>query len=104
MSVVAHDVVKEDALEFAEYFAAKSWLRNDASLASPADTATATALERSVPCRTCHFDRFEGHSSAPRLAGQQRDYLVKTLLDFRNHTRANNPAMSDLVVYDARAN
>lgn len=33
----------------------------------------------------------------PRLAGQQRNYLVKTLMDFRDHTRANNPAMSDLM-------
>jgi hypothetical protein len=33
----------------------------------------------------------------PRLAGQQHDYLVKTLMDFRNNTRANNPAMSDLM-------
>jgi cytochrome c553 len=33
----------------------------------------------------------------PRLAGQQRDYLIKTLTDFRTHARANNPAMSDLM-------
>ncbi len=33
----------------------------------------------------------------PRLAGQERDYLFKTMTDFRNHTRANNPSMSDLL-------
>ncbi len=97
MSVVAHDVVKEDALELAEYFAAKPWPRNDAPPASTADTATAAALDKSVPCRSCHFDHFQGDSSVPRLAGQQRGYLVNTLMDFRNHTRANNPAMSDLM-------
>jgi hypothetical protein len=32
-----------------------------------------------------------GRLLVPRLAGQQHDYLVKTLMDFRNHTRANNP-------------
>jgi cytochrome c553 len=97
MSVVAHDVVREDALEFAEYFAAKQWPRNDAPLASAVDVATSAALDRSVPCKTCHFDQFQGDSSVPRLAGQQRNYLVKTLMDFRDHTRANNPAMSDLL-------
>ena len=33
----------------------------------------------------------------PRLAGQQRDYLVKTLMDFRSRARANNPAMSEFM-------
>ena len=33
----------------------------------------------------------------PRLAGQERDYLFKTLTDFRDRTRANNPGMSDLM-------
>lgn len=97
MSGVAHDAVKEDALELAEYFAAKPWPRNDAPLASAANAAIAAALDKAVPCRTCHFDHFQGDSSVPRLAGQQQSYLVHTLMDFRNHTRANNPAMSDLM-------
>jgi cytochrome c553 len=97
MSVIAHDVVRDDALEFAQYFAAKPWPRTDAPLASPADAATSAALDKSVPCRTCHFRDFQGDSSVPRLAGQQHDYLVRTLMDFRNDTRANNPVMSDLM-------
>jgi cytochrome c553 len=97
MSAVAHDVVKDDALEFAEYFAAKPWPRNNAPTASAADAATAATLDKAVPCRACHFDHFQGDSSVPRLAGQQHGYLVNTLMDFRNHSRANNPAMSDLM-------
>ena len=97
MSVIAHDVVKEDALELAEYFAAKPWPKNNAPPASSADATTAAALNKSVSCTGCHFDQFQGDSSVPRLAGQQRDYLTKTLMDFRTHARANNPAMSDLM-------
>ena len=33
----------------------------------------------------------------PRLAGQVHGYLFKTMTDFRDHTRANNPGMSDLM-------
>jgi cytochrome c553 len=33
----------------------------------------------------------------PRLAGMGRDYLTKTIADFRSHARANNPGMSDLM-------
>ena len=33
----------------------------------------------------------------PRLAGQQREYMDKTIKDFRERTRGNNPGMSDLM-------
>ena len=51
---------------------------------------------KSVVCTSCHLEQFQGDSSVPRLAGQQRDYLAKTMTDFRNRARANNPGMSDL--------
>jgi cytochrome c553 len=97
MSPIAHDVVKDDALELAEYFADKEWPRTHAPSASAPLAATATAINKSVPCTTCHMDRFQGDATVPRLAGQQRDYLVKTLMDFRSRARANNPAMSELM-------
>ena len=33
----------------------------------------------------------------PRLAGQQRDYLLKTMTEFQTRARGNNPGMSDLM-------
>ena len=52
---------------------------------------------KSVVCTSCHLEQFQGNSSIPRLAGQERDYLAKTMTDFRTGTRANNPGMSDLI-------
>jgi cytochrome c553 len=34
----------------------------------------------------------------PRLAGQGREYLTKTMADFRTGARGNNPGMSDLML------
>ena len=65
--------------------------------ASKADTATAMTAINSVVCTSCHLEQFQGDSSIPRLAGQEHDYLAKTMTDFRNRTRANNPGMSDLM-------
>ena len=80
MSVIAHDVVKEDALELAEFFAAKPWPKNNAPPASKVDAATAAALNKSVPCTGCHFDQFQGEflgaaacGPAARLSGQDAD-------------------------------
>jgi cytochrome c553 len=32
------------------------------------------------------------------LAGQSREYLAKTIADFRTRARGNNPGMSDLML------
>ena len=97
MTAVAQNVVKQDALALAEFFASKPWPATGAPAASKADEATAMTAIKSVVCTSCHLEQFQGNSSVPRLAGQQRDYLLKTMTDFRNRTRGNNPGMSDLM-------
>jgi len=37
----------------------------------------------------------------PRLAGMSRDYLTKTIDDFRTRARGNNPGMPDLMLATA---
>jgi cytochrome c553 len=97
MTPIAQSLSKEDALALAAYFAAKLWPKTGAPEASKADTAIAVAAIKSVVCTSCHLEQFQGDSSIPRLAGQEHDYLAKTMMDFRNRTRANNPGMSDLM-------
>ena len=46
----------------------------------------------------CHLDHFQGDGTVPRLAGMGRDYLAKTVADFRTRARANNPGMSGLML------
>ena len=62
-----------------------------------ADAAVAAKAIHSVVCTSCHLEEFQGDSSVPRLAGQVHGYLFKTMTDFRDHARANNPGMSDLM-------
>jgi len=97
MTPIAQSLSKEDAVALAAYFAAKSWPTTGAPEASKTDTAIAMTAIKSVVCTSCHLEEFQGDSSIPRLAGQEADYLAKTMTDFRNRTRANNPGMSDLM-------
>jgi cytochrome c553 len=97
MTAIAQSLSKEDALALAQYFAAKPWPKTGAPDASKADRASAMTAIKSVVCTSCHLEEFQGDSSIPRLAGQSQDYLAKTMMDFRNRTRANNPGMSDLM-------
>src|ERR1700689_1956868 len=97
MTPVAQSLSKEDAQALAAYFAGQPWPNTNTPRASKADEAAATTAIKSVVCGSCHLEQFQGNSSIPRLAGQQHDYLAKTMTDFRTHTRANNPGMSDLM-------
>ena len=95
MSTIAKNVVKEDALALAELFAAKPWPGAATPAASKADADAAMVAVKSIGCPSCHLEAFKGTFSVPRLAGQQRDYLLKTMTDFRSRARATNPDMSD---------
>jgi cytochrome c553 len=97
MTPIAQYVVKADALALAEYFAAKPWPSTGAPSATKAEKDAAMVAINSVVCTSCHLEQFQGDSSVPRLAGQKRDYLTKTMTDFRTGARANNPGMSDLI-------
>jgi cytochrome c553 len=97
MSPIAATLAKEDLLPLAEYFSKLKW-PNLQQPPAPQDVATkAVAANSSVGCTGCHLDHFQGDGSTARLAGQQHDYLIKTMMDFRNKTRGNNPGMSDLM-------
>jgi cytochrome c553 len=97
MSPIAATLEKDDLLALAAYFTKLKWpnLDQPSAPAAVADKATATAA--SVGCPGCHLAYFQGDGTTARLAGQQHDYLIKTMMDFRNKTRGNNPGMSDLM-------
>ncbi len=81
----------------AAYFSAKPWPNLGQPAAEDAAVRTALQTNASVGCTGCHGANYVGDAAIPRLAGQQRDYLAKTMLDFRNKVRLNNPGMTDLM-------
>lgn len=97
MSGIAADLSKKDMLDLAAHFAGLKW--PDLQQPSPPRPVMKQALTviGSIGCTSCHLDQYQGNSTTPRLAGQQSEYLQKTMMDFRDRTRANNPGMSDLM-------
>jgi cytochrome c553 len=98
MSPIAQSLERADMQALALYYSQKSW-PNLAEPRAPADVAArAQKVNNSVVCTSCHQNGFLGDSTQPRLAGQTREYLQKSMLDFRNKTRDNNPGMTDLML------
>jgi cytochrome c553 len=97
MSPIAAGIDPNDINAFAAYFSKLKW-PNLQQPQAPADVAAkAQATAASVGCPGCHLAYFQGDGTTARLAGQNHDYLLKTMNDFRNKTRGNNPGMSDLM-------
>ena len=87
-----------DLMPLAQYFSQKAVAQSRSSRRRPADVAAqAKRANASVVCTSCHQEGFKGDSTQPRLAGQNHDYLQKTMTDFRTGARANNPGMTDFM-------
>lgn len=64
---------------------------------TPEDQAAkARAALSAGQCVQCHLGGYEGNSRVPRLAGQQVDYLERTMLEFKNKVRLNSPSKGSL--------
>jgi cytochrome c553 len=98
MTPLAQTLERDDMMALALYFSQKRWpdLRQQSA---PADVAAhATRTNASVGCTGCHQGAYQGEGTQPRLAGQSRQYMQQTMLDFRTRARGNNPGMTDLML------
>jgi len=98
MQPIASSFEKQDMLAIAEYFSSKPWPDLGQPRSAKENAERALRAEHSVGCTGCHQDSYLGEGTQPRLAGQWKDYLQQSMLDFRTRKRANNPGMSDLML------
>ena len=97
MATVVEQLDKTDLLPLAEYFSKKPWPRNLAKPARDAIALRAARANTAVGCTGCHQGQYQGEGTQPRLAGQQTEYLHKTMLETRSGVRGNNPGMTTLM-------
>jgi len=98
MQPIVSSMAREDMQAIAEYFSKKPWPDLGQPRASKEISDRASSANRSVGCTGCHLDHFQGDGTVPHLAGLSREYLTKTMADFRTRARGNNPGMSDLML------
>ncbi|WP_242490088.1 c-type cytochrome [Noviherbaspirillum cavernae] len=89
MTPLAEALSREDMFDLAEYFSRQK----PAPLNFKPDPKRVTAGARiaaDVLCTMCHLGQMKGQNEIPRLAGQQPDYVLKQLKDFKARTRTND--------------
>jgi cytochrome c553 len=89
MDPIAAPLSREDMLDLSAYFAAQKIRPNDFK-ADPARVSRGQAKAAETLCTMCHLGGFLGQNEIPRVAGQQHDYIVKQLKDFKSRTRTND--------------
>jgi cytochrome c553 len=97
MTPIAQLLERDDLMALAQYFSKKPWPNLQQPHPAADVAAQAQRVNASVVCTSCHQEGFKGDGTQPRLAGQGRDYLQKTMTDFRTGARANNPTMTDFM-------
>src|SRR3979411_2732432 len=98
MSPLAQTLERDDMMALALYFSQKPWPDLQQPPAPPDVAARAIRANGSVGCTGCHQGPYQGEGTQPRLAGQSREYLHQTMIDFRTGARGNNPGMTDLML------
>ncbi|MBD3679034.1 MAG: c-type cytochrome [Rhodobacteraceae bacterium] len=95
MTPISADLSRDQAKLVAQAIAEMPW-PEIAAEAEEGDRAAAESAFTAGQCSACH-GKWQGDSRIPRLAGQQSDYLIQTMLDLKHKTRANAPDMSNIM-------
>jgi cytochrome c553 len=89
MSPMAAPLSRQDMIDIANFYAAQP-LKPSAFKADDAKVKLGKAKADETLCVMCHLGGFTGQNEIPRVAGQQYDYIVQQLHNFKTRTRTND--------------
>ena len=96
MSGIVADLDKATMQALAQHFSEQTW-PNIGYRAPQDEEGKALAALGAGQCVQCHLGGYEGNSRIPRMAGQQADYLERTMLEFKTKVRLNSAAKGSLL-------
>jgi cytochrome c553 len=86
---MAQTLSRQDMIDIANYFAGQT-AKPSAFLADEAKVQLGRAKADENLCAMCHLGGFSGQNEIPRVAGQQFDYVVQQLRNFKARIRTND--------------
>lgn len=89
MSPLAATLSREDMINIANYFAAQP-VKANPFVPDEAKVQLGKAKADETLCSMCHLGGFSGQNEIPRVAGQQYDYVMQQLRDFKARVRTND--------------
>lgn len=89
MTAMAAPLSRQEMIDIANYFAAQP-ARPSTFKADEGKIKLGKAKADETLCSMCHLGAFAGQNEIPKVAGQQYDYIVKQMRDFKARTRTND--------------
>ena len=89
MTPMTAGLSKDDMREIADYYS-KQKLSSKGFKADAEKAKLGKAKADETLCAMCHLGEFVGQNEIPKVAGQNYDYVVKSLSDFKAKTRTND--------------
>ncbi|MFZ2652422.1 MAG: c-type cytochrome [Burkholderiaceae bacterium] len=89
MSAIVAGLSRDEMRELADYFS-KQKLRSLNFKVDPDKAKLGKLKADETLCTMCHMGGFAGQNEIPRVAGQNYDYIVKQLTDFKARKRTND--------------
>lgn len=89
MTPMALPLSRQDMIDIANYYAAQV-AKPSSFKADEARIKLGRAKADETLCAMCHLGEFAGQNEIPKVAGQQYDYIVKQLRDFKERKRTND--------------
>lgn len=89
MTAMAATLSKQEMIDVANFFAAQP-AKPSSFKADEGKVKLGKAKADETLCAMCHLGGFAGQNEIPRVAGQQYEYIVKQMTDFKARTRTND--------------
>ena len=87
MNEMTHDFTDADLQSFADAIARSPAPVPAAETVDSARIESGRALVQKYRCNFCHNADLAGRDNVPRIAAQREDFLIKTLVEYKNNTR-----------------
>jgi cytochrome c553 len=89
MTPMVKDLSRQDMIDIANFYAAQT-AKPSAFKADETKIKLGKAKADETLCSMCHMGGFMGQNEIPKVAGQQYDYIVQQLQDFKARKRTND--------------
>jgi cytochrome c553 len=89
MTPMAEPLSRQEMIDVANFFAAQP-AKPSSFKADDGKVKLGKAKADETLCAMCHLGGFAGQNEIPRVAGQQYDYIVKQMNDFKARNRTND--------------
>ena len=89
MTTMAASLSRQDMIDLGNFYAAQP-SKPSTFKADETKIKLGLAKANETLCSMCHLGGFSGQNEIPRVAGQQYDYIVNQMLDFKARRRTND--------------